>query len=484
MLRAYASLAALLFAVLGVTVLAAYAWPFHIDDALISARYAHRLISGQGYTFNDGQPSDGVTGPLWLVPMMLGERLAGAALPWAKACGFASMLCAIACCVAQLRNRHLGRLAAWPTALICVSSMPIAVWSVAGLETGAAALLFVLIVRCTNSRFDRRGLGLGAAAALAVWLRPEMLAAAVCAIACRALAVRRDAVRALAVLLLGVAALAMFRLITFGALLPLSIAAKPAELVHGLNYLRAFLLRTDTLCFAIFVGAAAKLGQTRDRTALAIVVVHVLACTLAGGDWMPGRRLLVPALVVFAMLAGVGFAQLCARRSRWYIALLMVGLGFSSLELVRELPAARAAGREAVANIANIERVLRAHRGPIVALDVGAIGYALLDTTIIDLGGLTCPTIAHRPGGHLDKRIDPLWLEEHAPTWLVLHSAEAPRVSASAELLAMRGYPVEQHVASLAYVRESFGVERVLQIAPRYFYVFLLRRELIGQPQE
>jgi hypothetical protein len=355
--------------------------------------------------------------------------------------------------------------------------MPIVVWAVAGLETGAATLAFVAIVQLASARVQGKGTTLGFVAAVAIALRPEMLVAAACAIGCRALSSPRESARAAAVLMVGIASLCVFRLSLFDALLPLSSAAKPAELGHGLDYLRAFVMRTDTLCFAGLITVAAKNGRNSDRVALAIAAAHVVACTLAGGDWMPGRRLLVPALPVLAALAGVGFARLYALRSRWFALLLCVGLAFSALELWRELPAARAAGLDAKRNLARVTDVLRAHGGPIVALDVGAIGYAL-DVPIIDLGGLTSPTIAHRPGGHLDKRIDEAWLERRAPTWLVLHSALAPRVSAAGELLAMRGYPVEQHVAGLAYVRRSFVVERVLQIAPRYFYVFLLRKEL------
>ena len=51
-------------AVLGV---GALAWPYTVDDAFIVARYAHNLAAGLGYAMNAHQPSDGVTGPLWLL---------------------------------------------------------------------------------------------------------------------------------------------------------------------------------------------------------------------------------------------------------------------------------------------------------------------------------------------------------------------------------------------------------------------------------
>ncbi len=55
-------------AALAVLVVGAAAWPYTVDDAYIVARYASRIASGDGYTMNDGHATDGVTGPLGLVP--------------------------------------------------------------------------------------------------------------------------------------------------------------------------------------------------------------------------------------------------------------------------------------------------------------------------------------------------------------------------------------------------------------------------------
>ncbi|HVZ36591.1 MAG TPA: hypothetical protein VG963_29375, partial [Polyangiaceae bacterium] len=58
-----------IFAVFALASLMAAAWPFTIDDAFIVGRYADRLARGRGYTYEDGIVSDGVSGPLWLLPL-------------------------------------------------------------------------------------------------------------------------------------------------------------------------------------------------------------------------------------------------------------------------------------------------------------------------------------------------------------------------------------------------------------------------------
>src|ERR1044071_1486389 len=76
--------------------IALYVWPFAIDDAFIVARYATRIARGASFTFNDGPPTDGVTGPLWLLPLVVGARCGADPLWVAKLVGW---LCCAAACV-------------------------------------------------------------------------------------------------------------------------------------------------------------------------------------------------------------------------------------------------------------------------------------------------------------------------------------------------------------------------------------------------
>src|SRR6476620_712341 len=65
------------------------AWPYTVDDAFITARYARNLAQGFGYALNPGEISDGVTGPLWLAPQIAALWLGGDPIVTAKALGLA-----------------------------------------------------------------------------------------------------------------------------------------------------------------------------------------------------------------------------------------------------------------------------------------------------------------------------------------------------------------------------------------------------------
>src|SRR5688500_13111615 len=65
------------------------AWGFTVDDAFVVLRHAEHLILGGGWSMNYGEPSDGVTGPLWILPFVAGETLGGDGMAVAKGIGLA-----------------------------------------------------------------------------------------------------------------------------------------------------------------------------------------------------------------------------------------------------------------------------------------------------------------------------------------------------------------------------------------------------------
>src|SRR5215468_11796699 len=88
-------------AVIGVAVLAWRAsryWPFIADDALISLRYAKRLVAGHGLTWTDGERVEGYSNLLWVAACAglhaLGLGLITAARALGLA-GHAAVICAI-----------------------------------------------------------------------------------------------------------------------------------------------------------------------------------------------------------------------------------------------------------------------------------------------------------------------------------------------------------------------------------------------------
>ncbi|MEZ4340528.1 MAG: hypothetical protein R3B82_28235 [Sandaracinaceae bacterium] len=121
-------------------------------------------------------------------------------------------------------------------------------------------------------------------------------------------------------------------------------------------------------------------------------------------------------------------------------------------------------------------RARRLPRGPrrAAASHAPAFGFATgLD--VVDLGGITDPTIARRPGGHVDKAIDPGVLLERDPDTIVLSSRLPPAVDDQGRLRRFAGHPVEARVAAMPWVRARMRVTRVQRYSSGLWYVVLSR---------
>jgi hypothetical protein len=368
-------------------------WGFTVDDALIPARYAANIARGAGYTFDVGvAATDGVTPlgfPFVLAPFAGGGPLA--ALAAAKVIGLVAWVLAAALLGVAVARAPGPRLRFSALALVGLSA-PLAAWSVAGLETGVVTAIAAASVSLRCLGRPRAALALVAVAAA---LRPELLPYAL------ALAVLplepRATLRCVAVALPFVA-VALTRLALFGRVVPLSVLAKPASEELGFVYAAACFALTGPI---VLVAPRALMRLSSDARAIAAAtVVHFGAVAVAGGDWMPLSRLVVPVLpgvvLVAAHLAGVASAWSMIART----VVAAAGLVFQAW---RAAPDARRVGEERRALIEEMRPSL-AGAEVVATLDVGWVGAAT-DASIVDLAGLTDPSIAVLPGGHTSKRI-------------------------------------------------------------------------------
>ncbi len=455
----------------------AWSWPFTVDDAFVVARYGARLAEGKGYTMNDGTPSDGVTGPLWLLPSAAARAFSLQPVAAAKLAGLACMALAAALSVARLRSRASGKLTACTAAaLLAVQSTP-GVWAVAGLETGAATLAFSVAVLAATRRPRPRAWTVGVAIACLAWLRPEMALGSAVLLAALFTRERSAGYRALAVASAGALGVIVFRLAMFGHALPQAFYAKPGPLQNGVQYALISLSFCTGGAGLLLAWYAARKGGRAERTAALACAAHAVAVVLAGGDWMPGFRLFAPVLPVYAMLAAAGAVRAVrSRRRRLYPVLAAVCLCFlaPALDSVLQLPEVRAAGA-ARQRVGEPLALWLAERARTVALvDVGYLAYRS-GVEVVDLAGITDPVVAASPGGHLSKRIDPDYLRARNPDALVLHGDRPPLVDELGRLDRINGFPVEQSLASQAWIRRRFRVSRVVAYSPSYYYVVLLR---------
>jgi hypothetical protein len=457
-----------------VAAIGALAWPYTVDDAFIVARYARNLAAGAGYAMNPHATSDGVTGPLWLVPQWLAIQSGLDPIAVAKAIGLGASALAAAQVATRLSARAGGAVLAWVSASVCALSPSLGTWGASGLETGAAAWLTTHATLAATARPAVRARSLGACVALLAWLRPELAPACGALLGASWLRDRRAGAIALGLALLGAIAVVAFRVTWFGHALPMSWDAKAGSLGDGVEYaLRSLLLATSGFGAAL-AARGALIGRSDDRVVGVVLLLHLCAVSLAGGDWMPGYRLLVPLLPLYAWLVAVGVGR-SSRFPSWPRAVLLaLALAVPALDLATRIPELRAAGASQARSL-ELAAWLRRHTRSVALVDVGLLGHASA-LPVLDLGGLTDPDVAAMPGGHLDKRIDAAFFAARAPDAIVLHASQPPRVGDDGELLALDGYPVERRVASLPEVRARYRVVHHHVHAPGYHYVVLKRR--------
>lgn len=437
-----------------------YAWPFVVDDAFITFRYARHLVDGDGYAMNPGAVTDGVTGPLWLLPLALGGAL-GASIPLVAQLGGVLFAMAAAVLLLWSMTPRSGGPAREVSAVFLALNGTCWVWASAGLETGAATFVMTVLVAAVVRPLPKWA-PLVALIVLPA-LRPELVPAA-CLLALHARRLPR--LWALASVTLGVVGIAIWRIVMFGTPIPLSAMAKGGSLSNGITYALSGLLLMS-------MGGGAYLAwRARKRRAARWVglalLLHLVVVVVAGGDWMPGHRLLMPLLPAFALLVGWG----CTAYRRAPMVLVPTFVLAAALSAIT-LHDAHEAGLQREARGPAIAEAIEA--GPVALLDAGFLGWQS-GLEVVDLGGITDPNVARMPGNHVDRMIDVAYLEARAPAAFVLHSATEPTIGGG-ELANFFGYPTESRLVRLAWFTRSYEPVEVHPYGQGYWYVRFERRD-------
>lgn len=385
-------------------------WGFTVDDALVSVRYAMNLAAGEGYRFSRGLPStDGVTPLPWaplLALLAAGASSAWAVLVRAKIFGvvaYGASLGLLGREVGRSVRARASRAAAYVTFAILGLAFPVGAWAASGMETG----LVVGIATCAAAAYARPARA-AMLCGLAAALRPELLPWAL-VVACGAAIgdaaggaprVARRALFAAAIAGAPFVACALVRQIAFGRPVPLAVLAKPSDLEHGATYALAASV-VVLLPLVVAAPRAILAASPRARTLSVAFVAHVAAVALAGGDWMPFARLIVP-VVPSLVLVAVDAAPHAQRVSAVLRALVATALG--TMLVVRVAPSGRDVMRDREELVTRARPALARSR-VVAALDIGWVSAAC-DARIVDLAGLTDPSIAVLRGGHTSKRVD------------------------------------------------------------------------------
>jgi hypothetical protein len=465
--------------------LALWMWPFAIDDAWISVRYARHLAHGAGYRFNvGGAVTDGVTPLPWafvLVPFAA-TGSAGDVLERAKYMGLVAWLIAAAALGVALARADASPWTKLSALAVLALDLPLAAHAVSGMETALATTLATfaaLALTATRPRVHAAALLAGLTASLRPEMAPWALAIGVAAAWTVPAQSTKERARPLA---LGIAlaiapfaACALARVIVFGRPAPLSLLAKPGDPAQGLVYAAAASIATLSPLL-VLSPLALRRAPFGARALVVAGLVHLAAVAFAGGDWMPYARLVVPIVpsLLVAFVIASRHAHPLATAARVALALL-VGVRLLSTAA----PNGRSAGLNRAALIESARDPLAGARS-IAALDIGW-PTAITEATIVDLAGITDPEIASLPGGHTSKRVDAALLLARDPEVLLLYvegGVDPLHLEAWRDARFTRA--VEGRLAASDVLAEHFTADAFLPLGSRGAGYLVLRRAQRG----
>jgi hypothetical protein len=323
---------------------------------MISMRYARNLAEGQGLVWNPGQPPvEGYTNFLWTL-WMAALHLVGlpdAKMPLLVAASGALILVLDLLVVRSVAARlvpddaRVTVLAVWLAALC----LPLAYWTLVGMEVGLLALLtslaMLLALRLVDAPARRDVLLLAAVLAAAVLVRTDQVV--LCAVVLAYLGLRLSPERrARTLLTLGLVVAATlaghtaFRLAYYGDPLPNAYYLKvegvsaARRLTRGLGALGACgveMLYVPVAFAAVALWRGSPATHRRVALPIAVFLGHCAYSVVVGGDaweWfpVPNRFLSVglPALLLAGTVGAWRLATLPPRERRRIVGVIALGL--------------------------------------------------------------------------------------------------------------------------------------------------------------
>ena len=505
-------------------------WPYTVDDAFITLRYAHGLASGLGPVFTAGERVEGFSSPAHVLLTATLERAGLDPLLAIKWTGVVASVLLLLLLHAALR-RSGASAALSGCVVVGLAALPsLAIYSTAGLET----TMFALLVACGTflPMFLAQQTTLRAVLLALVLLeialgRPEgsLIAFGLAVVAWRGgapLAERRAIVAAGALF----AVLLLARQSYFGSLLPNTFLAKPAPVFHLLLHpTQTSSLRDAVLPLLVNFGAALDriggagvLGAAllpfaagaRDRITLsagAAAAAGIAFALYAPGDWMPEHRFMLPVIAPILFLAVAGMrdvgARLDARIRRFatpsLFALTALVIAIDIGQTARLLQRYRGGEvNEALhaERFRGIGRWLRAHARPsesVLTYEIGAVGYES-GLRVVDHEGLVDPTVARlvrAAGGYARVRDgdDPMLMNAIAryclrrrPDWFLVRCANVAEFTPGRALVPEAAREKLQQ-ALVRGIGERMRIRAVFRLSdPADLYVLLGPPPAAGAP--
>lgn len=403
------------------------------DDAYISFRYAHNLVTGHGLVFNTGERVEGFTNFLWVFVLAPFE-----ALGWDlfQVCEVLGTLLGTACIMLTAKmtqwvsgDERKVEAQLWGAVWLATSSS-FALWAKSGLEQPLASLLPIgaayLLWRARSAeKKERRFLIAGLMMGGGCMTRPELhLLAILVGLPLVVDAIkRRKITRADLLYVVGILAVTapchLFRYSYYGSLIPNTFYVKTGTganvWISGLNTLREMFEFNHSGLLAIFAPLAfANRKRLLEKITMGIIALSFMAYYVAVGvDEMQWHRLYLPALPFLCALAALGVQNLIngvvrvfMRESRgmrdvgfvlaWGLLAVAGGLNFRFT--YKEMHGFDGHGDLSGTFHPDMGKFIVRHERPgaLVAFqDVGSTPYHAPDINFLDFIGLVDKTVAH-----------------------------------------------------------------------------------------
>jgi hypothetical protein len=299
------------------------------DDAYISFRYAHNLVTGQGLVFNHGERVEGFTNFLWVFVIAPFEALGWDLFQVCEVMGAAlGIVCLVttARLTAWINGEERAGSQLWGAFWLATSSSYV-LWTVSGLEQPLGTLLpiagaFVLWTAREHAHPERRHLAAGLIMGAACMTRPELHLMAILVglpLVVRAIQARKIT-RADWLYVVGILAVTVpchtFRYLYYGSLVPNTFYAKTStsSLVwrEGLKSLHGMFTFNHAGLLAVLAPLAfASRRRLVETATMAVIALAFMAyIVMVGVDEMQWHRLYLPALPFLCVLAALGLQNL------------------------------------------------------------------------------------------------------------------------------------------------------------------------------
>ncbi len=321
--RLWASMA-ILVVPLVLTILAAL--DFVKDDAYISFRYAHNLVTGHGFVFNEGDRLEGITNLLWTLALAPFEAMGWDLFQVSEVLG--TLLCtglviAMTLIAAHVTGARRGLSHLWAAVWISTSSS-MGLWATSGMEQPLAMFLPVasLALWWRNRECAGSMLASGVLMALGCMTRPEIhlmgMIAGVTILGEAAWKRRVD--RGTALWVVGCLGLILpfhaARYMYFGSLVANTFYVKTGAsvllMIRGLEKLHdMFGFNLTGILLVLAPLAFLDRRHLKEKIVLLLVAVgFMLYIVKVGVDEMEWHRLYLPAMPFLVMVAAMGLQNL------------------------------------------------------------------------------------------------------------------------------------------------------------------------------